>query len=137
MIFNLNLSNELTYYPEECSFRTIYDKEKGSEVCFHYHYSFEDVLLNIKRVWSGAKLPFTSKEKEIIEAGLPLPPKDNETLYIPTGKYKLMQSVPIESEAELRRILLPFTVSEQEGDFYLRFIKESEIECVMQLFFPC
>ena len=137
MIFKLNLSTELTYKSESCSFSSIYESSKaGAECCFYYHYTFDDVLLRLDMLWSGTKAPYTKEEKVIIESGLLLPPRDDEKLYIPTGSYKMLQTTPISNEDELKRLLLPFTVEKQDGYFYLRFLRESSIECIMQLFFP-
>lgn len=137
MIFNLNLTTELTYRPDTCSFKDIYSSGKaGSEECFYCHYSFEDVLLQIDILWSGSRAPYTDREKKIIESGLPVPPRDDEKLFIPKGAYRLLQTLPVETLDELKKVLLPFTAEQQDGYFYLRFYRESEIECVMQLFFP-
>ena len=76
------------------------------------------------------------KEKDIIESGFPPLPRDDEHLFIPVGRYSLLQTVPAVSEGELSRHILPFSASRQEGTVYVRFIKENELECVMQLFFP-
>lgn len=137
MIFNLNLTTELTYRPESCSFTDIQMSGKaGCEICFYCHYTFEDVLLRIDILWSGAREPYTAKEKKIIESGLPVPPRDEEKLFIPKGQYRMLQTVPVETQEELKKVLLPFTAEQQDGYFYLRFYRESAIECVMQLFFP-
>lgn len=136
MIFSLTLSYELTYREDAVSFETIDSMPVGSETCFAYDFRFDDVFIRTDLIWSGTRKPLTKKEKEIIESGFPPLPREDEHLFIPEGKYALLQSVPVSRESELARHILPFTSTRQEGRVYVRFIKENELECVMQLFFP-
>lgn len=136
MIFSLNLTHEITYKEEEINFSTIDDMAIGSETCFCYHFYFEDVFLKTDLIWSGTRKPLTKKEKEIIESGFPPIPRDDEHLFIPVGKYSLLQTIPFDDKSKLIRSILPFTSKKQEGKLYVRFVKENVLECVMQLFFP-
>ena len=136
MVFSLNLSYELTYREAPVNFETIDSLPVGSETCFRYHFFFDDVFIRTKLIWSGTRKPLSKKEKDIIESGFPPLPRDDEHLFIPVGRYSMLQTVPAVSEGELSRHILPFSASRQEGTVYVRFIKENELECVMQLFFP-
>lgn len=136
MIFTLNLSHEITYKEETIYFDTIEGLDIGSETCFCYHFYFDDVCLRTDLIWSGSKKPLTKKEKDIIESGFPPLPRDDENLFIPVGRYSLLQTLPVSDKSKLTRVILPFTSKKQEGKLYVRFIKENVLECVMQLFFP-
>lgn len=136
MIFTLNLSHEITYKEETIYFDTIEGLAVGSETCFCYHFYFDDVCLRTDLIWSGSRKPLTKKEKDIIESGFPPLPRDDENLFIPVGRYSLLQTLPVSDKSKLTRVILPFTSKKQEGKLYVRFIKENVLECVMQLFFP-
>jgi len=136
MIFTLNLSNEITYKKSDLKFSDIYAFPAGSETCFAYKYYLEDVLLEKELLWSGSREPLSPREKELVEAGFPIAARDEEDLSLPSGKYQLLQTLPLENSSELDRLLLPFTLQGGDGVVYVRFFRENEIETVMQLFFP-
>ena len=136
MIFTLNLSHEITYKEETIDFSTIDNMDVGSETCFCYHYYFDDVFLKTDLIWSGTRKPLTKKEKDIIESGFPPLPRDDENLFIPVGRYSLLQTIPVSDKAMLTKSILPFKTKKQEGKVYVRFVKGNVLECVMQLFFP-
>lgn len=136
MIFTLNLSNEITYKESNIRFDDIYSYPAGSETCFAYRFHMDDVLLKKELLWSGSRAPLTKREKDLIEAGFPLGPRDGEDLSIPEGKYQMMQTIPVEKCSELDPLVLPFIAQNGDGTVFVRFFRENEIETVMQLFFP-
>ncbi len=136
MIFTLNLSNEITYKESDIHFDDIYAYPAGSETCFAYRFFLNDVLLEKELLWSGSRAPLSKREKDIVEAGFPLGPREEETLSIPAGKYQMMQTIPVEKSSQLDSIVLPFIAQNGDSVVFIRFFRENEIETVMQLFFP-
>jgi len=96
----------------------------------------DDVLLKKELLWSGSRAPLTKREKNLIEAGFPLEPREGEDLSIPDGKYQMLQTIPVEKSSALDPLVLPFIAQNGDGTVFVRFFRENEIETVMQLFFP-
>ncbi len=134
MLFTLNLAHALEYRADDVDLTSIDDMPIGAETCFAYTFSYDDVIFRMERGWSGSREPFTAQEKAIVEAGEVLPHRPGHDLVIPTGRYRLLQTIPVTDEASLRRTAMPFAGTEASGRLYVRLLKENAFECVMQLF---
>lgn len=136
MLFSVTLSNPISYIAAEHGFTDIEAMAPGSEVCFRYDFGYDDVIFRIDRRWSAYRAPFNEDEKRIIEAGGIPEDRAGYDLSIPSGHYSLLQTLPAQDEASLRTAAMSVAGTSRAGTLYVRFLKESPLECVMQIFVP-
>lgn len=136
MLFRLSLEQAITYEEGDYSFRDIDNAEAGSDLCFCFRYRYDDVFLNLEKLWSGLRTPFTDEEKKLIEAGFPAPERAGYGLQLPQGNYQMLQTIPAGTIQELKPVLASSLATRLEGLLYVRFFKENDFETVMQIFSP-
>lgn len=137
MLFTVNLASPLTYKAEDNDFSSIHSRPAGSELCYCYRFYYEnDALFALEKLWSGSRTPLSDEEKNVIESGLPALPRPGYDRTVAPGRYRMLQTVPAEDEAMLRKAAFCAAADKREGLMYVRFFKENEFETVMQIFIP-
>ena len=94
------------------------------------------MFLNLEKLWSGLRTPFTDEEKKLIEAGFPAPERAGYGLQLPQGNYQMLQTIPAGTIQELKPVLASSLATRLEDLVYVRFFKENDFETVMQIFSP-
>lgn len=135
MLMKFSLSTEITYKDDDFDITAIGEEKEGFEACIYMKYSLDGLAPEFAEIWKGTREPLTDIEKEIFNSGLPVPPRDDEKLFLPTGSYTMVQLPAAEDKRALRRSLLPYATERGEGYVYVRFFRENSLT-VMQFFFP-
>ncbi len=127
-LLTLNLSSPMSYGVSDISFdeviSSIYEKEDGFDSLFLYSISYSDDAASIKR------------EKSAIGHLLKGAEESNELLTLTPGQYLFKQMMIPSSEKDLNRDILPFLYKSPSTSLYIRVLKESKLEAVMQILLP-
>ena len=134
MLFRLTLQNHMTYRPQEHEPGDFSLLPVGGEIAFACNFRYEDVIFTLDRIWCGERSPLSASEKALLEKGDALPERPGYTLEIPAGNYSLLQLPPAEDLPSLRRAAISAAGTRRRGRLYVRFLRESVLECVMQIF---
>lgn len=130
-----NLSTEITYREEDFDITALDQEPEGFEACIYMKFSLDDLAPEFTELWKGTRAPLSDIERKIFSSGLPIPPRDDEKLFLPTGSYTMVQLPAAEDKRALRRSLLPYAAERGAGYVYVRFFRENSLT-VMQFFFP-
>ena len=133
----LTLSSPLAYKPTSLSFDELLAKAAkaapGYDAAVLYKIGLDDSM-TLASCGSGERDGYTEEERKLIENGLPIVPKEDETFQIPAGTYAFEQLPAAFEEKDLPRLLLPYAAKDRY--VYIRLFHENILETAMQFFFP-
>lgn len=135
MQMKFNLTTEITYKEESFALEDLAGKDAGYEACIYMTFDLKRSDPEFCEMWKGTREPLTEKEMAIFNSGLPIPPRDDEKLFLPSGQYTMVQLPAADDMRSLRGTLLPYAAEQGAGSVYVRFFRENTLT-VMQFFFP-
>lgn len=107
----------------------LFKEDPGFETLSTYEFSFSDEGLKLLNTENGMKFGPPSLEPQE-------DPCPGKSLHLATGTYLFSQMPIPETEAGVKRLLMPFLRNAMSGKVYVRIYKENILECVLQFFLP-